>query len=296
VNTWKKHPVLIKIGSVLYVSVVFTWQIAEAGEMVAKKKHSGKVIAGGPAIALMGKPTWADEVCSTCPFDILAAHNPCATFTTRGCPNKCKFCAVPKIEGDFVELRTWRPGPIICDNNLLACSKAHFERVVQSLRPFPSCDFNQGLEAKLFTIEHARLLAKLKNPIIRFAFDTLKSELHLGKAIRIALAAKLSPIRVYVLLGFNDTQEDGLYRLDLIHRFRFEAGKGHLRNIVAIPMRYQPLNSVVRNSYVPPNWDVDVLKDACKYYPPGNFQAWTIPFQEWREKFGTLRVKADEAS
>jgi len=56
----------------------------------------------------MGAP-WADDTPDEAPVDVLRLHNPDATFTTRGCPRACPFCAVPRIEGKFRELRKGGP-------------------------------------------------------------------------------------------------------------------------------------------------------------------------------------------
>ncbi len=143
---WLKDIARWKIGSTLYLSVPFTWLLPQARQLALL--HSGPVQAGGPAVQLM--PEFLADVAAVnqpCPVEPLAIHNPFATFTSRGCPNACAFCAVPRLEGDLNELRDWRPAPIICDNNLLAASRKHFDRVIDRLKSMPGVDFNQGLEA-----------------------------------------------------------------------------------------------------------------------------------------------------
>jgi hypothetical protein len=88
VNQWRKGIARWTCGRTLYLSVPFTWLLDDARRLA--EAHSGKVVAGGPAVKLMGAP-WASETPDECPFDVLAMHNPCATFTTRGCPNRCGF-------------------------------------------------------------------------------------------------------------------------------------------------------------------------------------------------------------
>lgn len=156
-NQWRKNIASWKVGNVLYLSVPFTWMLPKAQELA--EAHKGKVMAGGPAITLAKETgfyplNWA-ETPDMVPYDTLAFHNPLATFTTRGCQNSCPFCAVPVIEGNFRELDQWKPAPVICDNNLLFSSDEHFTRVIESLLPFPSVDFNQGLQANLFSPWHA---------------------------------------------------------------------------------------------------------------------------------------------
>lgn len=107
---WKKSVVSKVVGNTLYQSIPFTWLLPKAEELA--KKHDGPVVAGGPAVNLMGAP-WA-KTPKRVPKElgsVLQLHNTLATFTTRGCPNRCRFCAVPKIEGRFVELRNYVPAP-----------------------------------------------------------------------------------------------------------------------------------------------------------------------------------------
>jgi len=248
---WLKNIATWKINSTLYMSIIFSWQIPEARKISAC--HNGKVIVGGPAV-MINPIDWA-EVQSSTPFDVLSMHNPFATYTTRGCINKCKFCIVPKIEGDLVELDNWKPAPIICDNNLLASSRVHFEKVIDSLRPFPFTDL-QGLEAKRFTKWHADQIAKLNKPILRFGFDNTKYEKYVSDAIGIAHHAGLKDMRIYILIGYKDTPEDALYRLEKVREW----------GLRPFPMRYQPLDTKVKNSYVAPGWTDHELRRMSRYY------------------------------
>lgn len=217
-------------------------------------QHKGKVVAGGPAVKLMGAP-WAKTPDSV-PYDTLAMHNPLATFTSRGCPNRCAFCAVPKIEGDFVELAEWKPAPVVCDNNIMAASRNHFKRVIDSLMPFPYVDFNQGLDARLFTSWHAEQLARLNKVMVRFAFDHVNNEGAVGDALQTARNAGLRHFRIYVLIGFKDTPGDARYRLDWVRA----------QCVYPNPMRYQPLDTTEKNSYVAPNWTERELRRMMQYY------------------------------
>lgn len=92
--------------------------------------------------------------------------NPLATKTTTGCVRKCKFCLVPKTEGKFQELDDWEDKPILIDNNLLASSRKHFDRVIDRLIKWGWADFNQGLDARLLTDYHAKRIAEIKKRTI----------------------------------------------------------------------------------------------------------------------------------
>lgn len=267
---WAKDVVQWRVGGVLYLSVVFTWLLPRAAEIA--KEHKGRVIAGGPAIDLMGGVPWA-ETPGRCDFDVLAMHNPLATFTTRGCPRSCGFCAVPKIEGEFRELHDWKIAPIVCDNNFLASSPEHIEDVIECLERFPCVDFNQGLDARLFSEWHAQQFQRLQRVKLRFSLDSMKQVKAVEKAIGIAhdhgFTARDS-IGVYVLVGHHDTPDDARERLELVRSW------GHRPN----PMRFQPLDVTEKNAYVAPGWNEYELRRMAKYY---SRLAWYggIPYDEF---------------
>ena len=272
-NQWRKDIATWRCGSRHYFSVVFTWDLGRAEVMAkaARAKHkSAVIVAGGPAVKLVGAP-WADETPDETPFDVLAMHNPCATFTTRGCPNRCAFCAVPKIEGDFRELATWKPGPIICDNNVLACTRGHFERVIESVIPFGYVEFNQGIDARLFTRWHADQIARVKHAKVRFAFDHVNHETTTHDAIETARAAGLRDFGVYVLIGFRDTPEDAKYRLEKVREW----------GVWPNPSRYQPLDATTKDSYVAPGWNERLLRDMMRYYYRLRYLD-GVPFEDYR--------------
>ena len=100
-------------------------------------------------------------------------------FLTRGCPNKCKWCVVPKKEGpiapymDIEEIAiNGRKNIILMDNNILA-SDYGLQQIEKIISMGVRIDFNQGLDARLVTDDIARLLAKVKwIKRIRFGCDT----------------------------------------------------------------------------------------------------------------------------
>lgn len=243
----------------LYLSVPFTWQVEEAKKLASK--WNGAVKIGGSG---MMQPNECEG------FEPIMFHNGCATFTTRGCPNKCGFCAVPKLEGDLQEIPDFRPAPIVCDNNLLAASLRHIERVVDRLRVFPLVDFNQGLDAKQFTPDIADLLGKL-NCHVRFAFDHWGLEGIVKDAIDLCLKRTTKNISVYCLIGYDDEPDSARARLELIRSW------GVLPN----PMRYQPLDAKKKNDYVHPNWTEKQLADTMRFYSRLNWLG-HIPFGEYK--------------
>lgn len=265
-NRWRKGIASWKCGDTLYQSIPFTWLLPDAEREA--RDHKGPVVAGGPAVQLCGAP-WA-ETPDLMPFNALSFHNPCATFTTRGCPNSCSFCAVPKTEGDFVELLSWKPAPMVCDNNLFAATRRHFERVIDSLLPFPMVDFNQGLEARRLTGWHIDQIRRLQGVKIRFAFDHVNAEFTVRHAVEQCKANGLRDIGVYVLIGYKDTPDDAHYRLETVRSW----------GIYPNPMRYQPLDCLVKNSFVGDGWTEEELKRTMRYYSRLS-QLNGIPYEEY---------------
>jgi len=246
-SEWSKSLVEWTEDNVAYLSVVFTWDLPKAHQRAAWLTQEGyHVVAGGPAVKLM--PEYVAEVAEVGGDmeGVLERHNPDATFTSRGCIRRCAFCAVPKIEGDLVELDEWEAKPIICDNNLLACSIIHFDSVIEKLRPLKDIDFNQGLDARLLTQYHADRLAELDIAVIRLAWDNTKTGNAFMQAFeRLRKAGiKANKIRVYCLLNFTDTPDDALFRIRTVNNM----------GALPSPMRYQPLDTLTRNAYVSPNW------------------------------------------
>jgi hypothetical protein len=264
VYNWRKGIAQWRIKNTLYLSVVFSWDLHKA--LKIQEQFKLRVIIGGPAAKLA-----CIESPEPLPFSPLHFHNPLATFTTRGCPNRCGFCAVPKLEGDFRELPSWEIKPVICDNNLLAASPKHFDKVIDSLKPLPYVDFNQGLDAYLFTDHHARRMGELKAVCVRFAFDSVNDETAVMDAIARARAHGLKDIGVYVLFGFQDTPEDAKYRLETIRKLGIRPN----------PMRFQPLNSQTKNSFVEKGWTKKGLEDMERYYARLRYLE-HIPFEDYR--------------
>jgi hypothetical protein len=274
-KTWSKKFIQWTEGKEAYLSVVFTWDLPAAREraeaLVAKGYH---IHAGGPAVML--NPDYLQDVaeCNTASIPCLHRHNPNATFTSRGCIRRCSFCAVPKIEGDLVELDEWDVLPIVCDNNLLACSIKHFDSVVDKLKPLSGIDFNQGLDARLLTKYHADRLAEL-DCMVRLAWDDTAYEKSFRRAYELFRDAGFpaNKIHVYVLIGYKDTPEDALYRLQEVWKTKSFPN----------PMRYQPLDALEKNSYVEASWTEAELRRYMKYWSRLHWYnvRFHIPFEDF---------------
>ena len=113
-------------------------------------------------------------------------------FLTRGCPNKCKWCVVPKKEGairpymdvDEIAQHGKRPYLTLMDNNILAAGDYAVEQLEKIIRAGYHVDFNQAMDARLITPQYARLLSRVKwFPYIRFGCDTHAQIEHCERAL-----------------------------------------------------------------------------------------------------------------
>ena len=150
-------------------------------------------------------------------------------FTTRGCIRHCPFCLIPLVEGniravgDIFDVWDGKSKTLtLFDNNILALPE-HFERIVtQLVAEELVVDFNQGLDIRLVTSGIARMLSRLKTKDIRFAFDSLSLESVFRRKIDI-LRSNGFPNKyffVYVLVGFDTTFEEDMYRLDVLKELK----------------------------------------------------------------------------
>lgn len=279
-SIWPKNGISVwEDNNNVLISVVFTWQIDKALKIKTTIKTDKEILIGGPAISLTENIKFDDKI------NALKHFNKNACFTTRGCIRKCKFCAVNKIEGEFRELKKFNPGPIICDNNFLASSKKHFKKVIELIKRFDGIDFNQGLDARLLNKDHIDQLSKLNLKCIRFSWDNIKEENNIMKAINLCINKGISKnkIRIYVLIGFDDSPDDALYRLNTLRNMK----------IWPFPMRYQPLYIKNKNEYVSENWTDYELKKMIKYF--ANLRITNkIPYDEFEINYKSRKTYKKE--
>ncbi len=191
-------------------------------------------------------------------------------FTSRGCVNKCGFCMVPHLEGSLKNI-TNVPSSlinpdyskiIVWDNNFLA-QPNWYEKLIDLKQTGKWLDFNQGLDARLLTDEKAELLASMKIKDYRFAYDGKYQTKAAKDAIEKLSSYGVSrrKISFYTLYNFysspktySDTPDDFYHRVLNIIEW----------GAVSYPMRYIPLDSPNKNTYVSPNWTAEQLEKVAK--------------------------------
>ena len=144
-------------------------------------------------------------------------------FLSRGCIRKCKFCVVPEKEGyvhpvgDLLDLWDGKSKLItVLDNNILALPK-HFKKIChQAQENKIKLDFSQGLDHRLLTADLAKVLKNIRHVEYRFSFDHPSYVKTVEKAINILKEQGIKRSQWYVLVGFDTTFEEDLFRLDFL--------------------------------------------------------------------------------
>lgn len=175
------------------VSVTFTWHRGEA-ERIADfwRKFYDDVQVGGPA--------YGDRGGEFTPGMFLKEG---CTITSRGCPKKCKWCVVPKREGAVRELNI-KPGWIVQDNNLLACSERHIRAVFEMLKAQGRrIYFNGGLDKHFLRPWHRELFDSISVGELWLACDTALDLPWLQKAAAILAGYPVRKLRCYTMVGFD---------------------------------------------------------------------------------------------
>jgi hypothetical protein len=260
-------PLDLMLADRILISVIFSWDLDYAEEIVQDAIHYGcEVALGGPAIHVNGEyfksryPTVEVNI-GQHPCDEVMVEDVPMTFTSRGCIRNCPWCIVPTIEGrTMIERDDLRYAPLILDNNFLATSSAHQEKVMR-VWSGKKVDWNQGLDARLYTSAFRDLVAKhhVKPIVWRFAYDSGGMTRHVQRAIedlRGSTVGDYRRIRVYLLFNHDESIEEAQSRAEEI------IGWG----ASPWPMAYKPLDWRHTTPYVSPQWTKKDVSNFRRFY------------------------------
>lgn len=205
-------PLFLPPQQKVQISVCFTWDIQEGMRlMFAWRNYYSDVEIGGPA--------YDDPGGEFIPGRFIRNG---VTITSRGCNKKCTWCYVPKREGCIRELPI-ADGYILQDNNLLACSKPHLEKVFTMLRRQPQAiKFSGGIDASLLNEWHRVLFDTIRLNELWLACDTPQGEHQIERASKILDGIPPHKRRCYVMVGFGgETIYDAEKRLERVYALGF---------------------------------------------------------------------------
>lgn len=181
----------------VHISVTFTWDVAKAVALIISwraKTHRNPFIAG---------PAWGKRDIGTNEFTPGLYVKRGVTFTSRGCPKRCAWCRVSKCEGKLREINI-APGYVVQDNNLLACSRGHIEKVFEMLRQQKrGIKFSGGLDIDYLQTWHVELLKTIRLDELWVACDCEKDLARLDKAADLLADFPIEKKRCYVMVGFG---------------------------------------------------------------------------------------------
>lgn len=216
----------------VFVSCTFTWDISRAYDLFIQWRRrvgAANVHLGGPAFDRIE----GLEKGLFIPGRFIKEG---VTFTSRGCPKNCPWCLVPRREGKLHEINI-SPGSIIQDNNLLACSRGHIERVFEMLRQQKrGIVFSGGLDIDYLAPWHVELFKSIKVKELWVACDCEKDLKRLDKAADLLADFGIEKKRCYVLVGFG-----GEKLIDAERRLEAVYAKGFL----PFCQPYRPINADV---------------------------------------------------
>lgn len=209
-------------------------------------------------------------------------------FLTRGCPNKCKWCVVPKKEGDihpYWDIERVANGNkkiILMDNNILAAGDYCMDQLQKIIDFGFSVDFNQALDARLVNSDNAKLLAKIRwlKRRIRFGCDTKQQIDECSKAMDL--------LKNYGFKGefFLYTMLHGAFDecYSRINHWKYELTmyrETHGREGYNVYSHAQPYRDPYNAKSLIPQWQKDLARWANKRQ-----LFWSIDFEDYEPRKG----------
>lgn len=218
---WWKGPLWNHEYDLVYASKLFSFS-------ALPNLPSGAIIGGTgidftnrlpPEIASC-RPSWA--LYSDCNFHL--------GFSMKGCRFVCKFCCVPQKEGrpwansNIDEMLTNPNGGdrlMLMDNDFFGGPNWKEDILMITELKLKVC-FVQGLNIRIITDEQAELLAKTRyynskfnQRYLTFAWDRTYDEKRVMEGIARCVKAGIpaSHMQFFVLVGFDSTPEQDLYRV-----------------------------------------------------------------------------------
>ena len=193
-----------------------------------------------------------------CSYPVNNAH---IGYMTRGCVNKCDFCAVRVLEPKYVKYRPLQEqvkeaerifGPkkdlMLLDNNVLASPE--FDRIIDEIKDMGfykgaklnnalrHVDFNQGLDARLLTKKKMKRLAEIPLRPMRIAFDNVKLKDTYIQAVKLAAEYGQKQLSNYILFNHTDDAPEDFYeRLQI----NIELNEKLNTQIFSFPMKFSPI-------------------------------------------------------
>ena len=184
-----------------------------------------ETLKGGPGYSLDAKMPFDDYDRIMPDYSLYGCDYAIGRFT-RGCPNHCPWCVVPKMDGNEVrhvaDLADFWDGQKVVrllDDNIMADAD-EFVRDCAQLSDAGVKVIWEALDIRLVTDETAAALATVKQEkSLHFAWDSHAQDEAAPRGIETLKRNGIKPWRLmfYILVGFNTTKEYDMHRIMTLH-------------------------------------------------------------------------------
>lgn len=148
-------------------------------------------------------------------------------YITRGCPNNCSWCVVPKKEGQIRAYRKWqdivRPDTnklVLMDNNILASEHGIYQ-LSSLIGSGYKIDLNQGMDGRLVDDLVARILARLDwIRFIRFSCDQRAQIEPIRRTIELLGKYGVKPYRIFIYILVTKNVMDASERVEALKEYK----------------------------------------------------------------------------
>lgn len=148
-------------------------------------------------------------------------------YLTRGCPNHCRWCVVPKKEGNIRPYRSWRDivrkdtkKLVLMDNNILACDYG-IEQLQSLIGSGYYIDLNQGMDARLVDDRIAKILSQIKwIRFIRFSCDQKVQIEPIKRCVDLLGKYGVRPYRIFIYLLVTADIQDAADRVEALKSYK----------------------------------------------------------------------------
>jgi len=148
-------------------------------------------------------------------------------YITRGCPNNCRWCVVPRKEGQIRSYRTWQDlvrqdtdKLVLLDNNILSCNYG-IDQLKRLIGSGYRIDLNQGMDARLVTGHVADILSQLSwIRFIRFSCDQKAQIVPVKRTVDLLVERGVKPYRIFIYLLVTTDIEDASERIEALKDYK----------------------------------------------------------------------------
>lgn len=195
----------------VYKSKIFTFTPDYEGFIDA-----GEIECGGTGYDITKKLPIKIDTHIGLDYTLYPQHKFSIQFYSRGCIRSCPFCLVRQKEGDIHSVQPMPLNPQgewieVLDNNFFA--SPNWESAIADLKKTKQPIKFHGVDVRIMEKEHAQALNSLTlKGMVHIAWDLPKIDL--TKKLK-AVLKYIKPYKLccYVIVGYNSTIEEDLYRL-----------------------------------------------------------------------------------